>query len=76
MKKIAIIEDDLELKNLLEEYLNNLNNFECSIAVDSVEGFFEELNNGNSPEIIISDIGLPGLSGDEGLIKIKEALPD
>ena len=76
MKKIAIIEDDLELKNLLEEYLNNLNNFECSIAVDSVEGFFEELNNGNSPEIIISDIGLPGLSGDEGLIKIKEALPE
>lgn len=76
MKKIAIIEDDLELKNLLEEYLNNLNNFECSIAVDSVEGFFEELNNGNSPEIIISDIGLPGLSGDEGVSKIKDSIPE
>lgn len=76
MKKIAIIEDDLELKNLLEEYLNNQSNIECSIAVDSIEDFFENLDNGNTPEIIISDIGLPGLSGDEGLLKIKAALPD
>lgn len=76
MKKIAIIEDDLELKSLLEEYLQNQKNIECSIAVDSIEGFFEELNNGNTPEIIISDIGLPGLSGDEGLLKIKESLPE
>ncbi|MDZ7766492.1 MAG: hypothetical protein U5K00_19050 [Melioribacteraceae bacterium] len=34
----------------------------------------KELNNGDSPEIIISDIGLPGLSGDEGIAENKMQL--
>lgn len=76
MKKIAIIEDDLELKSLLKEYLSNQNGFKCTIDVDSIESFFYEVTDDNIPEIVISDIGLPGISGDEGLLQIKEKFPD
>ncbi len=76
MKNIAIIEDDIELKELLYRYLNHQEEFNCSISVNSMEDFFETLSDENKPDIILSDIGLPGKQGDESLRAIKERLPD
>lgn len=74
MKKIAIIEDDLELKDLLQKYLNMQPEFECTTATESVEEFLEKVK--ISPDVILSDIGLPGMSGIEGLKILKEKFPD
>ncbi len=73
MKKIAIIEDDIELKELLQRYLNMQPEFECETAVESVEEFLEE--NESVPDVILSDIGLPGMSGIEGLKILKKRFP-
>ncbi len=76
MLKLGIIEDDLELKELLEMYLGMQNEYECTISVDSVEKFLKIVTNENKPDIILSDIGLPGMSGIEGLKILKEKFPD
>ncbi|MCZ7601915.1 MAG: response regulator transcription factor [Melioribacteraceae bacterium] len=76
MKSIAIIEDDIELRELLYRYLSHQKEFKCTISVNSMEDFFTELSDENKPEIILSDIGLPGKQGDESLRAIKEKLPE
>lgn len=76
MKNIAIIEDDIELRELLFKYLSHQNEFKCAINVNSIEDFFEILSEENKPDIILSDIGLPGKQGDDSLRSIKEKLPD
>lgn len=74
MKNIAIIEDDLELKDLLQKYLNMQPEFKCETAAESVEEFLEKVQ--KIPDVILSDIGLPGMSGIEGLKILKEKFPD
>ena len=74
MKNIAIIEDDLELKDLLKKYLNMQPEFECTTATESVEEFLESVN--EKPDVILSDIGLPGMSGIEGLKILKKKFPE
>jgi DNA-binding NarL/FixJ family response regulator len=76
MSNLAIIEDDNELRELLYRYLSHQNEFNCTISVSSMEEFFEILSDENKPDIILSDIGLPGKQGDESLRAIKEKLPD
>lgn len=74
MKNIAIIEDDIELKELLQKYLNMQPEFNCTTASESVEEFLESVK--ESPDVILSDIGLPGMSGIEGLKILKQKFPE
>ena len=73
MKKInvAIVEDESEIREGIEEFLNDSQYFSCVGAYSSAECL---INNFNivKPEIILLDIGLPGLSGIEALEKIKK----
>ena len=76
MKRIAIIEDDIELKELLEKFLNFQKDFSCEISVESMEDFLNIYEKYDSPDVIISDIGLPGMNGIEGLPILKKKLPN
>jgi len=75
MTNIALIEDDIELKELLEKYLNFQDDFNVVLSVVSAEDFFEEFKQIEKIDILIMDIGLPGISGIDALPKIKQHLP-
>ncbi|MCB0291280.1 MAG: response regulator transcription factor [Calditrichaeota bacterium] len=75
MINVAIVEDDLEIREVMENYLDNLDGFRCRIAVDSVEAFLDILNEKSLPEVILMDIGLPGMSGIDGIRLIKSRYP-
>lgn len=75
MTNIALIEDDIELKELLEKYLNFQTNFNVVLSTISAEEFFENYKQIEQIDILIMDIGLPGISGIEALPKIKQNLP-
>ena len=74
--QIAIIEDDQHIRTEIQAFLDSYDSFECKLAVESVEQFFRILDHSNPPDIILMDIGLPGMSGIEGTKLIKEKYPD
>ena len=47
----------------------------CSVAVESCEEALEALEDGAVPDIVLMDIGLPGMSGIEGTRRIKSMSP-
>lgn len=72
---IGIIEDDRIIKNALEIYLDKHPKFNCSLSCESVEEFLEKVGGHQEFDVIISDIGLPGMSGIEGISHIKKRMP-
>jgi DNA-binding NarL/FixJ family response regulator len=76
MIHVAIIEDDIEIREAIETYLNQQEDIHCSWSQDSVENFLRQLNGIHIPDIILMDIGLPGMSGISGIKIIKERYPE
>lgn len=67
--KIAVIEDDIPICNLYKMKLE-LSNFEVKTAHNGEDGF--ELIKEYSPALILLDLKMPIMTGDEMLQKIRE----
>jgi DNA-binding NarL/FixJ family response regulator len=76
MISVAIVEDDQEIRTVIEQYLDRREEFECSLAFGSVEEFLEGVSAENCPDQVLMDIGLPGMSGISGIRLIKERFPE
>ena len=77
MINIAIVEDDKDIRNGIRQFLNKQTDMSCIIATESVEAFRFDLSSTEIiPDVIIMDIGLPGMSGIDGIKLIKEKHPD
>ncbi len=68
MKTIAIIDDDVHIGNMLEELLRR-EGYNVLRAYSGTEALY--LLSQNKPELILLDLMLPGLSGEEVLPHIK-----
>lgn len=71
----AIIEDDPDVREAICEYLNAQKGIFCELAEETVEAFLWKLHEDNLPDIILMDIGLPGMSGISGIKIVKEKYP-
>jgi DNA-binding NarL/FixJ family response regulator len=71
-KKILCIEDDRETGGLIAEELTE-RGFEVIIATDGHEGFIAILK--GIPDLVLCDIGLPGMSGFDILERLNELSP-
>lgn len=76
MIEIGIVEDNIKIRNLIQKFLDMQDKMSCKIAVDSVEEMLEYLKNNKSPDVLLMDIQLPGMSGIEGISIIKKEYPD
>lgn len=68
MKTIAIIDDDVYIGNMLEEILRN-HGYDVLRAYSGTEALY--LLSQNTPDLVLLDLMLPGLSGEEVLSHIK-----
>lgn len=75
MINIAIIEDDEEIREMLISYFSKVETFNCVADADSVEGFLAKCDKKTEVDAIILDIGLPKISGIEGIPIIKSRFP-
>jgi len=75
MIKLGIIEDDVMIRTSLVDYFNSEAGFEVLLAAGSVETFMLDWEGQLYFDIILSDIGLPGASGIEGVSLIKKRAP-
>jgi DNA-binding NarL/FixJ family response regulator len=76
MISVAIVEDDLEVRQAICDYLNSQPAMLCELAEETVEAFLRRLYADDLPDVILMDIGLPGMSGISGIKIIKEKYPD
>lgn len=71
--KLAIIEDAKHVRGNLVEFFQGVDEIILTRVAGSVEDFLDGLaNDVNVPDVILSDINLPGMSGIEGIKYIKE----
>lgn len=69
--RIAIVEDDRMVREVLEILLNGSPGFSCVAAYGSGEAALAGLPEVN-PDVVLMDINLPGISGIECIIRLKE----
>jgi len=69
--RIVAIDDEVEFSNMLKEYFE-LRGYEIEVASKGVQGI--ELINSTKPDVVILDLKMPGVSGEEvlGLLKSRQ----
>jgi len=71
MKSILAIDDDESIARLFTKYLSAVGHH-IVVAKDGIEGI-EVLNNGHNFDVIITDISMPGLNGNEVAEHIRKS---
>jgi DNA-binding NarL/FixJ family response regulator len=73
--RILIVEDQRHLRDGVEALINFTPGFQCSGAFRTMEEALARVKH-DLPDVVLTDIGLPGMSGIEGIKKLKESYPD
>jgi DNA-binding NarL/FixJ family response regulator len=73
--KIILCEDDAEKREYLNTLMKGYGDFEVVGAFEQGEAAVEQAA-ALSPDVVIMDIELPGISGIESARQLKEAIPD
>ena len=77
MIRISIVEDDLTIRRNLVTFIGFHDDLELALECGSVEEFVSQSKTSEAPaDILLLDIGLPGMTGLEGISIIKEDQPD
>jgi len=72
---VYIVEDDASAREILAEWVGHASGFKCVGALGSVEQALEHLP-AEKPSVVLMDINLPGMSGIEGVRRLKPLLPE
>jgi DNA-binding NarL/FixJ family response regulator len=72
--KIAIIEDNNALRQSLQQLFNKTGGMKCTVSLGNLLNVVSELGK-SVPDIVLMDIGLPNISGIEGVRTVKANFP-
>ena len=69
--RVALVEDQLVTREGLSLLIGSSPGFEICGQYESMEHALEQIR-GTPPDVLLADIGLPGMSGIDGVWKIHE----
>lgn len=69
--RVAIIEDQREVREGLRTLIDGTSGFKCVSSFRTMEEALAGID-ANPPDVILTDIGLPGMSGVEGIRILRE----
>ena len=75
MIKVAIIEDNNTIREGLAALINGTNGYSCVGSFSDCESFLSKLDK-LQVDVVLMDIGLPGMSGIDGIEKAKKIKPE
>src|SRR5436190_10037008 len=73
--KAAIVEDQRDIREGLAMLINGTTGYRCTGGYRSMEEALDEIKR-DMPDVMLCDIGLPGMSGIEGIRLLKARYPD
>lgn len=73
--KVAIFEDNNNMRDGLYQLINGSNGFTCTGAFPNCDDLVKRIEKSN-PDVIVMDIEMPGISGIEGVKLVKENFPE
>ena len=73
--KVTIIEDERDIRDGLGMLINYTDGFTCVGKYGSMEEALAGIRH-RTPDVVLSDIGLPGMNGIDGIRQIKEKFPE
>lgn len=72
--KVAVIEDQRDIRDGLQVLINGSGGYRCTGAYRSIEEALARIVN-EAPDVLLLDIGLPGMSGIDGIPLLQEKCP-
>ena len=72
---IWLVEDNIRYRKSLAGLINSTEGMHCPYSFISCEDAIQTLQNEQAPEVILLDIGLPGINGIQGIEKFKALSP-
>lgn len=75
LPSVWLVEDNDLYREGLAEVLREAADVECGLAVASCEEALAALEEGGAPDVVLLDVGLPGMDGIEGARRFRELSP-
>jgi DNA-binding NarL/FixJ family response regulator len=75
MIKVAIVEDNALLRNSLINLFDKTEGIRCVAALNNLMNVVSEIGHA-LPDVVLMDIGLPNISGIEGVRTLKSNFPE
>lgn len=72
--RVVIIEDLRDIREGLTALINGTTGFRCAASYGSMEVALARIER-EQPDAVLTDLGLPGMSGAEGIVRIREIFP-
>jgi len=74
--RLGIVEDDSSIRQAFVHYFSRQAGFKIAFQSSSVEELLQLLKEGYRADVLIMDIGLPGMSGIDGIKLAKQKIPE
>ncbi|HSF16330.1 MAG TPA: response regulator transcription factor [Vicinamibacteria bacterium] len=73
--RVALVEDQRDIREGIAFLINGTDGYRCTGSYRSMETALPAIVS-NPPDIVLIDLGLPGMSGIDGIRRLREARPD